>query len=348
MLGAARAEASLPGALAEAGLLWMTAVVAIDGLGRGTRGSLALALLLLTAAPIAANRRIAKSFREEDVFGPTAFARFLQKSDPEGSYRTLGETLFRENSRLADRMGDVTLIYSDISRRAWTQDTPVFWGRGMVINEDFDVGDLSRVESLRKIAGMATGFRDSDALFGSLALRWGIRFADQKPIAGYRPIHEDGLQVWDEHARAFPDIRLLEGWTEVEGALPALRALPRLSAGEAVVESGAGRRGASRPGQVRVVEKTAERLVLDLDATDPTWLFVLRDWWPYRTIELDGRPVEAVPAQLAFSAVPIPAGRHRLTWVERVPGLAASAWGPALFGAAAVGLAVAGSRRGKR
>ena len=63
----------------------------------------------------------------------------------------------------------------------------------------------------------------------------------------------------------------------------------------------------------------------------PTWLFVLRAYWPYRSVELDGRPVEAVPAQLAFSAVPVPAGPHRLVWDERVPGLAASVWGPVLF-----------------
>ena len=345
LLGLPRAEGSLPLAITEAGLLWMAAVVAIDGLGRGTTRSLLVALFLLTAAPIVANRPIAKSFREEDVFGRTAFARFLQKHDPEGSYRTLGESYFLGASPLAEETNDATLAYSDFSRRTWTHDTPIFWGRGMVINEDFDTGDLSRVESLRRVAGIATGYLDSSALFGSLALRWGIRFADQRPISGYRPIRADAFQVWDEHASAFPDIRLLERWRETEGAIPALVVLPGLAAGEAVVESGSRKSGSSRPGTVRVVERSAERLVLDLDATDPTWLFVLRAYWPYRSIELDGLAVEAVPAQLAFSAVPVPAGKHRLVWVERVPGLAASAWGPIAFGVAALGLVVAGSRR---
>ena len=38
--------------------------------------------------------------------------------------------------------------------------------------------------------------------------------------------------------------------------------------------------------------------IVDLDAPDATWLFVLRSFWPYRTLELDGSLVEAVPAQL--------------------------------------------------
>src|SRR5262249_21748123 len=154
--------------------------------------------------------RIAKSFREEAVFGPTAFARYVTRHDPEGSYRTLGEALFRTPSSLGIGAEDSTLLYSEFSRRSWTQHTPVLWNLGTVINEDFDAGDLSRVESLRKIAGMASGYMDSSALFGSLALKWGIRWADQDPIAGYRRIGGDALQSWDRHSRPFPDIRLLE------------------------------------------------------------------------------------------------------------------------------------------
>ena len=54
---------------------------------------------------------------------------------------------------------------------------------------------------------------------------------------------------------------------------------------------------------VRVLEKTPERMVAEVEAPDPTWLFVLRGHFSYRTILLDGRPVEDFPAQLAFSAV---------------------------------------------
>ncbi len=340
----ARAQSSLPLALAEAGLLWMASVVAIDLVGRPGRGALTAAVVLLTLVPIEANRRIARSFREEAVFGETAFARLVQKRDPAGEYRTLGEAFFLGTSPLSEAAADSTLLYSDSSRRAWTHNTPVLWGRGTVINEDFDVGDLSRTESLRRVSGFATGFQDSAAFFGSLALRWGIRYKDQRAIAGYTRFGGDGLQEWDEHARAYPDIRLLERWSEAPGAVAALQAVPRLGEGEVVVESGGASAGRARPGSVRVVEKTAERMALDLDAADAGWLFVLRAHWPYRRILLDGKPVEAVPAQLAFSAVPVPAGKHRLTWEERVPGLAVSAWGPVLFGMIAIGYLVARTR----
>ena len=71
---------------------------------------------------------------------------------------------------------------------------------------------------------------------------------------------------------------------------------------------------------------------------DPTWLFALRGYWDHRTIRVDGAETEAWPAQLAFSAVPIPAGRHRVEWREEVPGLAFSRFGPALFVLAAAAL----------
>ncbi len=337
------AAASLPRALSEAGLFWMATVVALDAL-RNRKGQ-AAALILLTAVPILANRRIARSFREDEVFGPTAFARYVAKQDPSGAYRTLGESFLLPQSERALAQAGVTLSESEFSRRAWYQQTPVFWNRGTVLNEDFDAGDLSRVESLRKVAGMATGYRDSAGFFRALALRFGIRFRDQEPIAGYREVGGDALQAWDENGGAFPDVRLLESWREAASPVEALETIPRLTEGELVLESGRSAPGRAREGTVRVVERTAEGLTLDLDAPDPTFLFVLRAFWPYRTITRDGSPVETIPAQLGFSAVPIPAGKHRLVWRETLPGMPFSLAGPALFGMIAAGLLVAHSRR---
>ena len=344
------AARSLAFAFAEAGFYWMATVVALDLLraGRRRRGATVAAVILLTAVPIAANRKIGTTFRERDVFGPTAFARYVAKQDPEGAYRTLGESFFQGLSPLEFEQSGAALSDSEFSRRAWYQHTPVLWGRGTVFNEDFDVGDLSRVESLRKISGMAIGYRDSASFFGAVALRFGIRYRDHESVAGYRPVGGDALQVWEEHARPFPDIRLLERWKEVPGSLEALQSLSSLGEGEVVIEDGATRAGSARPGTVRLLERTAEKLVAEIEAPDPTWLFVLRAYWPYRTILLDGRPVEAQPAQLAFSAVPIPPGRHRLVWQERLPGLRVSMWGPVIFGMIIAALAVAHGRRRKQ
>jgi hypothetical protein len=101
--------------------------------------------------------------------------------------------------------------------------------------------------------------------------------------------------------------------------------------GEVVLETGSRGAGRARPGTVRVLANEPERLHLETDSPDPTWLFVLRDFWNYRSVLLDDRPAECVPAQLAFSAVPVPSGRHRIDWREEVPGGSVSRWGPPVF-----------------
>ena len=63
---------------------------------------------------------------------------------------------------------------------------------------------------------------------------------------------------------------------------------------------------------------------------------MLRGYWNHRTVLLDGAPADDFPAQLAFSAIRVPAGRHMIEWQERVPGAAFSRWGPVVFVFAAV------------
>lgn len=334
----------LPAALAEAGLLWMVMIVALDRLGGVRRLAPPAAACLLALLPILGARRIARTFREDRVFAPTPFAHYAARHDPEGAYRTLDESIYRPRSRLEEAQYGGALSDIEFSRRTWYHLTPALFSRGTVFNEDFDSGDLSRVESLRKVSGMAARFRDSDVLFGTVALRWGIRYRDQEAIAGYVPIGGDALQVWDEHRRPYPDVRLLEQWREVVGPVAAFQSIPGLRDGEVVVETESARRGAARKGTVGVVRRSAEELVLDVDAPEASWIFVLRAYWPYRSILLDGTPAEVYPAQLAFSAVPIPAGHHRLIWEERVPGLRVSGWGPGLFAILAMGLVVAHTR----
>ncbi|HLN57560.1 MAG TPA: hypothetical protein VK416_03310, partial [Thermoanaerobaculia bacterium] len=90
---------------------------------------------------------------------------------------------------------------------------------------------------------------------------------------------------------------------------------------------------------LRFLEKTPERLRVGVEAPDATWLFVLRDYWEHRTVLVDGKPAEDVPAQLAFSAVRVPAGRHVIDWTEEVPGGSVSRWGTVLFAIVAAVLA---------
>jgi hypothetical protein len=323
---APKASATLPGALAEAGLLWMGTLIALDWLG--SRVFRVGALLLLTAIPIAANRRVARDFREEEVFAPTAFARYLDRADPDHAYRTLGTSLDPHDS---ERYASTDPGYLEYVRRFWGQYTSVLWQRGTVLTEDFDAGDLSRAYSLRRLSVAAARYRDSGPFYGALALRFAVRFHGKEPPPGYRRVGGNALEDWEEHVRAFPDVRILPAWTEVPGAREAVAAIRGLAPEEIVIESGAPRRGTARPGRLDVLEKTAERMILRVETPEPSWIFVLRGFWPYRTVRIDGRPVEVFPAQLAFSAIAVPAGSHRVEWIEELPGRTLSMWGPALF-----------------
>ena len=332
-----RATSQMPRAASEAGLLWVTTLIALDRLRRPGRADLMAGLALLTLVPIEANRKIARTLRQEEVFAPTRFARSLDREDPEHLYRTVGVSLFQP-FRSGIVLPNPDNEYTDRARRLWVHYAPVLWHRGMVFNTDFDVGDFSRVESLRKLSAIAAGFTDSERLFGSLALRWAIRFRDQDPLPGYRPFGGDLFQEWDELPSALPAIRLVEAWREETSALDAINTVPRLSDSQIVLETGRRASGSARPGTLRVLEDRPEILRVQVNSPDPTWLFVLRGYWPYRTVEIDGRPVEAVPAQVAYSAVAVPAGRHTIEWKERVPGLEVSRWGPLLFVPFAIGL----------
>jgi hypothetical protein len=342
------AARELPGALAEAGLFWMASVVALEALQGDARRRLLFSLAILTLVPIAANRRIARTFPEAALLAPTPFARFLERADPGGTFRTLGESAYRPSSRVEEARSGSDPARIEFSRRNWDLFTHALWGRGTVFNMDYDAGDLSRLESLRRLSFRAANSPDSADFFGSLALRWGIRYRDQPPLPGYHRFRGDALTDWDEHDRAYPDIRLLEKWREETGAIPALNILPHLTAGEIVIESGSCVAGSARPGRLRLLEKTPERLSVETDTEDPTWLFVLRGYWSYRTVLLDGRRVEDAPAQLAFSAVRVPAGRHRIDWRERVPGAYVSRFGPVLFVLFAAGCLFRGRRRSAR
>ena len=337
---AGEAGEQLPGALAEAGLLWTFTLVALVLLSSPGRARAVAALAILTAVPIAANRRIAPAEHEAGVFPPSLFARAIARRDPTGAYRTIDEAAYRPASALQLEGNRASPWGTALTRRRWGYHAQSLWNRGTIFNVDVDRGDFSRLDSLRSVSLFAASQPDGAPFFSALSLRFGIRFRDQEPLPGFHRFGGDGLQDWDENPDARPDIRLLERWREEPGAVAALGALPKMDAGEIVLETGRGASGAARTGELTVVERSPERLTLDVSAPDATWLFVLRGFWPYRTVRVDGSPVEGVPAQLAFSAVPVPAGRHRIDWLEEVPGLDVSRWGPALFAALALALSV--------
>jgi len=339
------AAAQLPLALAEACLLWTATVAAIALARRPERGARGAALLVLTLVPVAATRRIPKTATEPEAFGPTPFARFVEKNDPRGEFRTLGEAIYAPPEQATPRTG---LAWTALPQESWIYYTSIFWNRGTVLNYDFDAGDLSRVESLRRLSGLAAAAPDGGALFANLCLRFGVRPIGQPPVSGFRAVGGTPTQVWDEQDAALPDVRLATRWREEPGAIEAAAALPLAVPGELVLETGRRAAGQAPAGDLKILEKSPERLRVLTECSQPTWLFVLRAFWSYRTITVDGREVEAVPAYVAFSAIPVPAGRHVVDWREEVPGGRSSRLGPLAAGMAAIGLFVVGGRRQKK
>jgi hypothetical protein len=337
-----RAAISLGPAFAAAGLLWVATLVGL-ALARGGPIGRVAGVGLLTLVPIAANRPIARTAPQIATLGPTPFARLISRADPAGAYRTLGAEIYRpieapRNSRYGEGW--------EVARQDWVHDTPIFWGRGMVFNYDFDEGDLARVESLRKLSGYAASFPDASSFFGTFALRWCVRYPAQPPLPGYRRFGGIAAQDWDEHEHAFPDIRLATSWIEEESAVGAASRIGQVQPGGIVIETGRRGTGSAADGRAVVMRRTQAHLTVDTDATQPAWLFVLRAYWDYRTVLVDGREVEIVPANLAFTAVPIPAGRHRVEWEEHLPGWRATRFGPVLFAIIVAGALVFG--RGSR
>jgi hypothetical protein len=332
----------LSGALADAGLLWSATAIAIALLsGEGRERRLAGALVLLTAVPLVGSRWIAQTSNEAAVLPPTSFARAIARRDPAGVYRGIDESPYQTTRlRAVAERGDWG--GSEHYRQSWLYYTPSLWGRAAVFNGDLDAGDFSRFESLRRVSEIAASRSDSAAFFESLSLRWAFRFRDQDPIAGFHPFGGDALRLWDENRNALPPIRLLETWREEAGAVQALAALPRLIPGQVVIETGREASGTARPGSLRIVRQAPDALELATRSPDPTWLFVLRGDWDFRTVRVDGRTVPVHSAQLAFSGVRVPAGEHRVEWREEAPGLEVSRWGPAVALVLLLGAALAG------
>ena len=322
------AARSLPAALAVGGLCWAATAIAAQAASSRGRWAFVLSLALLTAIPLSSNRLVAQTAHEGTVFPPTAFARQIARRDPEGRFRTVDETLYRPLSPLLEESHFADPGGSELYRQSWYYFTQTLWKRGTVLNSDIDAGDLSRIDSLRRLAGVAAAQTDSEPFFSTLSLRFAIRFNDQTPLAGFHRFGGDAFRTWDENPRALPDLRLASRWREAFGPVDALRTLPGVPAEEIVVETGRRFQGVARPGAIRVLERSPERLRLETSAADETWLFVLRGDWSYRTVEIDGDPAETRPAQLAFTAVKVPAGTHRIEWIEQAPGLEISRYGP--------------------
>jgi uncharacterized membrane protein YfhO len=68
---------------------------------------------------------------------------------------------------------------------------------------------------------------------------------------------------------------------------------------------------------VDVQSITRHRIRTEVDASDPATMVVAQSYYRAWKASVDGRPAPVVPANLAFQAIPIPAGRHQVELAYR-------------------------------
>ncbi|HEY6101302.1 MAG TPA: hypothetical protein VIW03_17830, partial [Anaeromyxobacter sp.] len=263
-------------AFAEAGLLWAVTLVAIELLPTRRRFALPAALGLLAAVPVLANARIGRTEPEESIFRPPAFARFVARRDPGHAFRTLDESRYRAPSDLDAAAQARDALGVGFYRASWFLYTSCLWDRGTVFNSDPDVGDFSRMESLRRLSAFFPNVPNGNALFASGSLRWGIRFRDQAALPGFLEAGGNAFQRWDENPAALSSVRVPDRFRETPGSVEALRSFPSLGAGEIVLETGRASSGISPAAAVEAIEDRAERLRFSVTSSAPAWVFVLR------------------------------------------------------------------------
>ena len=87
---------------------------------------------------------------------------------------------------------------------------------------------------------------------------------------------------------------------------------------------------ASFTGRCRIVELRPDRMRLDVDLNEPGAVVTIDAYDPGWHASIDGQPARVLRANIAFRAVPTPAGRHTVDLVYRpvsvVAGLAISAF----------------------
>jgi hypothetical protein len=82
-------------------------------------------------------------------------------------------------------------------------------------------------------------------------------------------------------------------------------------------------------GSVRILEERSDRVVLEAELAAPAYVVLADSYDPGWRATLDGSPAPVLRANLAFRALRVPAGRHRIEMVYRpralLAGLAVSA-----------------------
>jgi hypothetical protein len=93
-------------------------------------------------------------------------------------------------------------------------------------------------------------------------------------------------------------------------------------------------------GRARLVERRMDSVTLETDLSSNGYLVAVEAYDPAWRARVDGRPVPVLRANVAFRAVAVPAGRHRVELVYRPRAVVWGLLGSSLFGGLAIVLAL--------
>jgi len=179
------------------------------------------------------------------------------------------------------------------------------------------------------------------ALLDVAGVRWLLEDARAAwlPQAAQAPnlqlVHRDPLAVVLENRAALPRVRIVHEAIAVADEDEAQAMLARLTSraphailtplARAVLLEPVGGRTAQLPGprpttapdpgaeRAEIVEwEDPDRLVLDVELASAGWVVIADTWYPGWRAEVDGEAAPIHPANLAFRAVPVGAGSHRV------------------------------------
>ena len=319
------------GALAEAGLLWIATLVALELF----RGRLRRARLSPARRAHGRPRRRQPAdrphlARRTRVFPPTPSRGGRRGAIPRApSARSTSPAIARPRALQLAGKG-ASPWGNELTRRPLVLYTPVALGprnglqRRPGRRRPLAHGQPAPVSAL--CGGRPTARRSSRrSRCGSASV-----FATRSRCRDSSRFGGDALQDWDENPDALPDIRL---------AASAGGRRPAPSRRSARSPHGCRRdRPRDGPPRQRSRRGPADRADpssavpsawrCDVVRAGPGWLFVLRGFWPYRTVRVDGQPGRDRSGAARVLRGAGPAGSHRIDWREEVPGLRGLALGP--------------------
>jgi hypothetical protein len=175
-------------------------------------------------------------------------------------------------------------------------------------------------------------FQLNAALFASEGTPGFHRLLRIGAVSQVLALHQDGLEALRPerrfHRPFFEDIRLFQvpepsprAFLAGEARVGDLEMLldRRFDPARAVVlpEPGPPLAASGFHGEARLIEMRADRVRMEADASAPGLLVLVDTYDPGWRARVDGEPAPVLRANVAFRAVPVPAGRHRVEMVYR-------------------------------